>query len=293
MRSAVILCAASLACGSRTELNATDAADSSVPDAPHDAPHDARDAPLDAEPDVAPFDAGTIFLGQLVFYRDTTQGGDSGSAGDGCYFQGDFFASATKVTSGCVLSGWDSCTLYECSVGTNPFGALSAGTLTLSGPTNPSTGPTVTLGPQGYVAYYPTLFDDGDLFGVSASGAQVPAFAEQKVTMPGMIALTAPSSIPTTQDLTLTWVGGEANARVFIDVEEAVTTKSGTALAANCYFDAQSGSGVVPKDLLAKFQGLGGGYIFWGHERDTIFNAGSYPIRLSAYQYAYHPATYF
>jgi hypothetical protein len=281
-----------MACGGRSELDIPSpesTTDASVRDVRVDVT-----TIVDAASDHLAGDAAPVYLGQLTFYRDTTQ--DAGTPSTtGSFFDGQFFASAAKALGGCTASGWNECTLYECPTSGTPFGTLSAGTLTVDGPTAPASGASVQLGPQGYGAYYTTAFEDGDVFGVSASGAEVAAFTEEHVTIPSMIDLTSPSSpysIPTTQALIVTWTGGESNARVFFELDEYVTTKNDTTFSAICYFDAQSGSGVMPQGVLQAFQGYGGGYLVWGHQRQVVFTLGSYPLALVGMQYAYHPASF-
>ena len=197
--------------------------------------------------------------------------------GQGTFF-GSFYANAQQASAGCQLTSVGSCTVSSCSA-TAPQTPPNAGTLTLT--VNGS--PVATATPQGGSGDYmttPLPFSPGDVLGVSASGADVPAFATHTITSPGKLAVGTPSTITTSQDLTLTWTGGESGAIVIVGIGRGGFNG---ATSVSCSFDATSGTGTVPKEQLASLQnGAPTGSLIVGQQRSTTFVSGTFVIDLDA-----------
>jgi hypothetical protein len=116
---------------------------------------------------------------------------------------------------------------------------------------------------------------------VSASGAVVPAFANQTWVVPPLITLTAPPldvPLPTSSDVVFAWTGGIPGAQVvlfFLSRQSQVY----------CGFDAMAGQGVVPQAVVAGFQkGLdqSAPELTWGQFSSTTFTMGTWTIQLGA-----------
>jgi len=91
----------------------------------------------------------------------------------------------------------------------------------------------------------------GDVLTASASGDEVPGFTAQ-LTVPANITLIAPQEpyvLPSGQDLTFTWSGGESGAFV------SVAFNAPLPVAAFCTFDATAGTGTIPYAALGGFTG--------------------------------------
>jgi hypothetical protein len=141
------------------------------------------------------------------------------------------------------------------------------------------------------------LFTPGDTLGVAASGGDVPALPVQHIAAPGLPTLIAPYvnpdggtlTIPTAQDLIVTWTGGQSGARFAVQADSNFTSPSYAQLF--CFWDAPSGQGVVPKAALAQVAG-GGGTFFWYQTLDSTFDAGAWSISLAALSGTGQAATY-
>jgi len=198
--------------------------------------------------------------------------------GQGTFF-GSFYANAQQATGGCQQTSSGACTVSSCAA-VGPQTLASAGTLTLT--VNGSSVATSTPNVQGggYYMTSPLVFAPGDVLGVSGSGADVPAFATRTITAPSKIAVATPSVISTSQDLTLTWTGGESDAKVIIGIARGAFNGS---TSVSCTFDATAGTGTVPKAQLASMQsGVLTGNLTVGQQRTTTFASGAFVIDLSA-----------
>ena len=137
----------------------------------------------------------------------------------------------------------------------------------------------------------PITFASGDVLMVSGSGADVPKLSAQ-ITSPSSINVSPapPSSLSTSQDLTLTWSGGESGASVAVGIERSGFNDS---LTVSCTFDATAGTGTVPKALLSQIQtGSPNGDLLVGQFRQTTFTAGAFVIQLYAVQSQDFPITF-
>jgi hypothetical protein len=82
---------------------------------------------------------------------------------------------------------------------------------------------------------------------VTSSGAAIPAFSGT-ITIPAPATLAQPpATAPRDQDLSLTWSGGTAGAKLNVLV---YTVTLSPIIQINCSLDAAAGSGVVPASLL-------------------------------------------
>jgi hypothetical protein len=263
---------------------------------------DASDAgaPTDAVgeaslPDAWRFDAGDAALVGNISFSQTPGGGGE--------FFADFYAGPTSPLPGCTTGTFGACSTYVCPQGnvepqdagpTTP--SPTAGTLTIQ----TTTLGTVQVPPSGGSYQYTpngALFTPGDTLGVAASGGDVPAFPVQHIAAPGLPTLVAPYvnqdggtlTIPTTQDLTVTWTGGQSGARFAVQADSNFASPGYAQLF--CFWDAPLGQGVVPKAALAQVAG-GGGTFFWYQTLDATFDAGAWSISLEALSGSGQAATY-
>ena len=240
--------------------------DASTKDAKADGP-----SPLDASSlvDVTtpPPDGGVV--SSLAFENTPDLGG---------VFSGGFLKTSQQANDGCQKTDLGSCFTYVCPSQTPPSGLASAGTLTLS-----MGNYTLSVQQDTSSFYFKDgfTFSPGALLGVSASGAEVPAFPTQTISSPGPIAIDEPATISTAQDYVVTWSGGEVGAQVFVDGEGE---KNNGSNAAGCYFDAAAGTGTIPQAALAALKGVANGQLYFGQQRKTSFTAGSFAIDLLAIQ---------
>jgi hypothetical protein len=230
----------------------------------------------DATSDAQVPDAG--FTSSLAF--------ENGNGGG--MFLGAFFANAQQAQSCTSTTTIGGCAAYTCpDVG--PQMLPSAGTLTLSVGAVTSTATPDQTG--GYVANVST-FGAGTVLGVSASGGDVPAFATQTVTSPSVLLVSPapPSTIVTTQDLTLSWSAGEPGATVVIAIARQGFNASESV---TCMLDATAGTATVPKAALATLSsGSPNGQMMIGQQRKTTFASGTFVVELVALQYQSQPITF-
>ena len=274
------------ACGGRL-TDGADAAttdDGSAVDATSDAGHDGSDGGVT---DAMSFDGA--FLGFASFSSDDVAGG----AG----FDAVFYSTIDKANAYCpIILDAGHCKLSVCPQAFTPGADVTAGTLTITGASLPTSGTAVDPDWQSFYSQSIDTLDTGDVMGVSAMGAQVPAFGAHTVVVPAPVALTSPTPpyvVSTSHDLNVTWSGGEVGAVVHVTVQtDAVTTDAGSVYyEVDCGFDATTASGVVPGTLLSELVGSGG-VLFWTQERDVAFAAGAFPIELSAVRIAYAQAAF-
>jgi hypothetical protein len=233
--------------------------------------NDAGDAGADG-PNDAFVDPG--FRSSLAFQRGSTPWLNHG------IFFGAFYASAQAANGLCQRTTSGSCVTYFCG-SSNPQMDSNAGTLTLSvnglAIAQPMPNPVDNTYSTTSIAYSP-----GDALGVSASGADVPAFAAHTIQSPGEVTAIMPATITTSQDFTLTWSGGEPGATVIIGVARGGFNGSE---GVTCTFDATAGTGTIPQSLLATVQnGSPDGDLLVAQQRKTTFAAGAFVIDLVALQ---------
>ena len=195
-------------------------------------------------------------------------------------FYGAFYASAQAANGACQQTTSGPCVTYSCAA-TGPQMKSNAGTLSLS--VNGSVIAKPMPNPQDNSYFTDTIkFSPGDELGVSASGADVPAFAMHTITSPGKVTATAPATLSTSQDFTLAWSGGEPGASVTIGIARGAFNGSE---GVSCMFDATAGTGTIPKELLATIQnGSPNGDLLVSQQRKTTFASGAFVIDLVAVQ---------
>jgi len=271
--------------GPRMDVTVVDASDAGAP----------VDAVGEASlPDAWRFDAGDAsLLGNISFSQTPGGGGE---------FFAEFYEGPTSPLPSCTTGIFGPCSTYVCPKGnvlpdagpTTPFptaGTLTIQTTTLGTVQVPSSG--------GYYQYTPNgpLFTPGDTLGVAASGADVPAFPMQPIAAPGLPTLVAPYinpdggtvTIPSTQDLTVRWTGGQSGAKFAVQADSNFSSPGYAQLF--CFWDAPLGQGVVPKAALAQVAG-GAGTFFWYQTLDSTFDAGAWSISLEALSGTGQAATY-
>jgi hypothetical protein len=242
---------------------------------------------------------------------DGAGGGDGASAAPGVgflnfsqlpdsggNFTGGFaLSSDTKLPADCTVVDAGACVTTTCpatdagaSDATAPV-APNPGTLTVTGGVFGTTGFQVSPDKEGtYVYASPsTVFKTGDSLGVAGAGGTVPMFSTETVVAVAPVTLTAPTAatgakitIPTTADLTVTWTGGAAGAKMYFN--GTAVFKTGVAGLA-CTWDASAGTATVPKAALVPMVAgnATGADVTWYQAAETSFSAGTWPVTLSAY----------
>lgn len=246
----------------------------------------------DDDPDDAPqgVKTGTIVLSQTVsVFGDQTYASAVATA----YFV-DAEPGAASA-SNCTSSTVSGCDVTECELGgaaASDGGAAkampNAGTVTIRGGALPSKG--WSLEPTGANgAYQPATsqslaFEAGDTLTVSATGGDVAPFADQSVSAPGDLVVSAPvfdaqsrTSIDRTKDLNVAWSGAK-EGRVTTDVTS--TRLNERYVSIHCVSDAASGSAKVPSAALSKLEKADGtsvyGSVSISPSSETTFSAGAY-----------------
>jgi hypothetical protein len=272
------------------------------------------DGAADAREDVVffdgptPYDAGTPPAEGGAEAASESGAGDAGAFGfvqfaqvavGGGEFTAAFYGSASPPPPGCTyqVSDGGPCLVTVCP-GQSPNDAgtvslVSAGALTVTGGAFGDAGIDIAPDNLGSYLYNTTgpMFSPGDTLTVSAAGATVPAFTAQALTAPGPIDLTAPAqdggvlSVPTTQDLELTWTGGTTGAHFILGLDAVFT--SGASASAVCTWDASLGSGTIPAGALAPLAAgtgqAGRSTAIWYQEARTPVSAGRWSVVVRAY----------
>lgn len=215
------------------------------------------------------------------------------SGGDVCTspsftFYADFTATGTSQNPGCTVTTAGACSLYDCATPSTPA-SLSAGTLTISGPSI-GTGVGVPMQSDGSYQYQSqTPFSVGQSLLVSATGATVPAFGPITVVAPPVAALlepAAPFTISSASDMSVAWTGGVAGD-IFI--------LQGNGDSATSYFDCEwdgaATGAVVPSSILAGIQ-AGTGTLLYGQIATVTITTGSYSLYDSALSFGGVTATF-
>jgi hypothetical protein len=175
------------------------------------------------------------------------------------------------------------CTVTDCSAlidaGVPPNGVqVSAGSLTFTGLADGG----VTLSPGLGGTYSQTftgaVFVEGMPLGVSATGAEVPAFAAQ-VVAPARARVTAPQcpqgTCPETSKsvgFAVSWTGGSGDVAVKV-ISSGVRVE--------CLYSASAGSGAVPPAALATLP-AGMALLYVSTQSRVTVQAGAFPVKVSA-----------
>jgi hypothetical protein len=243
---------------------------------------------ISAAEDITYSDAGTV---QALFYRAGQSAYKFQSGSDYGITTLAFYPACGAITVGaCAVVSANS------GVGCDPAPPScepipSAGTITISGTVFGDLA--MTPNPNG--TYTPGLlestgapvFMDGDILTLSAPGADVPPF-QQSIVAPGCVAMEAPSGpdggviygsyvIPTSDDLQISWTGGESNAFVGVTLIGG-QGNSAVYASVSCSFDATLGQGTIPHQALAALTGTAGSFFVY-QERRSSMQAGSYHVQ--------------
>ncbi len=205
-----------------------------------------------------------------------TRGGSTSAA---------FFTAGSTCTT---MQTIGPCKVQQC-VSTQPQGAQSAGTITITGATKP-----LSLVPGTDKVYVQqtsmtSLFNGGEMITFAAAGADVPAFSVT-LTTPTKATITAPAkpaagsflAINRAQDFSVSWTGGgSGRVQVFL-------SGAGGSPSLFCKFDASAGSGKVPAAALATMTGAMGSFAM-ASVAETEKSVGDWGIGASAYFNAVWP----
>lgn len=233
---------------------------------------------------------GTIVLSQTVsVFGDQTYASAVATA----YFV-DAEPGAASA-SNCTSSTVSGCDVTECELGgagASDGGAAkalpNAGTVTIQGGALPSKGwslePTGSNGAYQPATSQSLVFEAGDTLTVSATGGDVAPFADQSVSAPGDLVVSAPvfdaqsrTSIDRTKDLNVAW-SGATEGKVTIDVTSTRLNERSVSL--HCVVDAAGGSAKVPSAALSKLEKADGSSVYGSlsisPSSETTFSAGAY-----------------
>jgi hypothetical protein len=291
-----------LACGFAWVATVLAACDSDGTQVPTEAGSDAHGFDVVTFDGPTPFDAkpassdggippGDAALPGFIEFRQVDIGGGQ--------FVAAFGATPLGPAPGCSYAVTDA---GPCLVTTCPAQApsdagtvslVTAGALTVTGGAFGDAG--VEIGPDSLGSYlYNTtgpMFAAGDTLTVTGAGATVPAFAAQTLVAPGPITLTAPMGdggtvdISTSNDLTVSWTGGTAGDKVYLDLSAFFT--SGASASALCNWDSAAGTGTVPAAALAPLAAgtaqPGRAAAIWYQQSATSFTAGRWAIAVRAH----------
>lgn len=196
-----------------------------------------------------------------------------------------FFTAGSACTT---MQTIGPCKVQQCAT-TQPQGAQSAGTITITGATKP-----LSIVP-GADKTYPqqtsmtSLYNGGEMITFAAPGADVPAFSVT-LTTPTKATITAPAKpaagsllpINRAQDFSVSWTGGgSGRVQVFL-------SGAGSSSSLFCKFDASAGTGKVPAAALATMTGTMGSFAM-ASIAETESSAGDWGIGASAYFNAVWP----
>jgi len=243
---------------------------------------------ISAAQDITYSDMGTV---QAIFYR---------AGQSACTFQSlsnsgittlAFYPACEAITVGACAVVWAN-SEYGCDPPPPSCEPIpSAGAITISGtvfddlPITPN--PNGTYTSMGMSSTGAPVFMDGDILTLSAPGADVPPF-QQSIVAPGCVAMTTPSGpdggviygsyvIPTSDDLQISWTGGESNAFVGVTLVGGHGNPAAYA-SVSCSFDATLGQGTIPQQALAALTGTAGRFFIYQERRDSV-QAGSYRVQ--------------
>jgi hypothetical protein len=244
----------------------------------------------DAMPDGSPF-----LLSGLVF-------GDFNEAGS---FVGVFYPPGTTEPPWCATTAYGACWVYDCPLpgmlDGGPPAQPQAGILTLTGP-DLGGGQDLDAASNVYEYYSPSLiFSPGDMLGVSASGADVPAFGPWTIAGPGAVTVNAPAVptdggdivLPTESDLTVSWTGGQAGSTVILELSSGFRNEGSSEIL--CQWPATDGTGTIPAAALATLLSpvpQATGSMVWYEANEMDYQAGSWKIQLWAENGGFVSATY-
>jgi hypothetical protein len=263
-------------CGGRAG-DGSAAPDSSAPESPT-SPEAAVDATVEAGalPDGG---AGTVTFGFSACQSKNPQ--VSCTYGSTQLSFAATFLSASEV---CTPKTAGACQYsLNCGIAAGP--TVGAGTLTISG------GPlTATVHPNqgtaGYHIYFPPdggVLSPGQTFTASASGDVVPAWGPVSVVAAPPATLISPmdgATVASTQDLPVTWSGGQPGARFRVSLSATI----GFGQFVECEWDATLGHGVIPAVALATALPNTTASLTQSQVTGTSLDAGGYAVRVEAVQ---------
>ncbi len=133
------------------------------------------------------------------------------------------------------------------------------------------------------------LFSPGDSLGVAALGGVLPAFPDQTIEAPPVLALTAPGgdggkvTVSTSQPLAFSWTGGRAGDEAVVTATSYFT--SGGLSSMTCSWDASTGAATAPSDSLRPLasQNAVSSNIVWYQLAQKKFSTGPVAVTVSAY----------
>jgi len=229
---------------------------------------------------------GSIGLSQ---HCTTTMGVESCSAAVNAFFM------VAPVNNPCTALMFGPCTLVECPLDAGIASPMleSAGAITVTGSRLDGGSFRADLdfsadaGGYSGALVLERLWNGGETFTVSATGATVPAISNRTVTAPAPVTLTSPvctssgcAPIPRSQPLTVSWSGG-AGTSVSIGLTSARTGDPTKIL--SCTFT--SSPGTIPANALGRLNQSDAGYtnvLTVLNTNTTTVNAGAWSTGISA-----------
>lgn len=241
---------------------------------------------FDAAP-AGPRKTGTISVGQTI---TTINGGPQ-------YYSSYATAMFTETQPGaagsnCTTTHVGACDVYACALNgpTPDAGAVryaGAGEIDITGgffdySLSTSAGTYVTVSQQ------QLLYQQGTVLYVSGTGAEVPAFSNKALIVPGSFTVSSPSSgstlaLPRTQALALAWFGASGRT---VNVNVSTIQQNVKSVTIACKFPGSSGSASVPAAAMNRLLPSGSGTygtVSIAAPAETIFNAGAWQITFALY----------
>lgn len=220
-------------------------------------PNDPADMSSPAPDMTTPVRYGLIRTVSTTFSAGTTTVNTSGASA--------LFLDPGQQGAACQRTVQGECTLYLCEG--SSFSAPNAGMISITGGTQ-----NVMLMPRTDGSYDPfvhstaNVFPSGQLLGMNAAGAGVPAFSASITPMGPASAFTLSTpdgtraniaiTLTKSQDYAMSWTGLAAGSKVAAELVQNPDTNRSITL--ECLFDGARGSGTFPSSLLSRFQSTNG-----------------------------------
>ena len=205
------------------------------------------------------------------------------SAGEGEYGIQVRVSANLEGPESCFLRYHGGCEVEECDIALQAAPVPTAGVVTVD-----AGGEHIELVPDEDGVYAraagtATLWQAGEEVRIAATGGHVPPF-DRALPGPGAPVLIAPASdrplvVERTRDLEVTFSGGEAGTVVALLAWQEAPNHAGQL---RCYFEAEGGAGIIPRELLADLPITALSMLVFGENRAELRTGTSRQIRLQA-----------